>query len=258
MRLKTEDLITKDECMDFDTTSRKILEEGLPFYVYFLVDPFTFKIKYVGEGQGNRFKKHWIEFEGNPSKQAWMNKLSKKETTYLVAIWEFYSTKEHAREQEDLFIYAMGRKGIDNKGTLLNIKRDTDSHHLVPKISNKSFIRRAVKVHGNLYDYNESVYKGYGFPVKIRCKKHGYFYPQAGNHLGGTHCFDCSYETRVKSKLSPFVNRAKVLFGDRFNYDKVVYSNNKVPVIIHCNLCDEDFEQVPRYHLKGGSCKCKC
>lgn len=53
-----------------------------------------------------------------------------------------------------------------------------------------------------------------------------------------------------------FIKRSREIHGDKYNYDKVVYVNNRTKVIISCHV-HGDFEQQPRHHLIGKGCK-KC
>ena len=64
-----------------------------------------------------------------------------------------------------------------------------------------------------------------------------------------------------------FINRAKQIHGDKYDYSKVNYVNNKTKVCIICHEKDEfdkehgEFWQLPNNHLKGHGCpKCngKC
>ena len=50
-----------------------------------------------------------------------------------------------------------------------------------------------------------------------------------------------------------FVQRAQEVHGDRFDYSKVDYQNNKIGVTIVCPD-HGSFEQTPNNHLKGGGC----
>lgn len=52
----------------------------------------------------------------------------------------------------------------------------------------------------------------------------------------------------IKVTTRDFVKRAKFLHGDKYNYDKVVYINSELPVLIHCNTCNQDFYQTPSNH----------
>lgn len=54
-----------------------------------------------------------------------------------------------------------------------------------------------------------------------------------------------------------FVKRAKVVHGDKYEYDDVIYINNHTKVKIFCKNCKEYFYQVPLSHLAGNGCE-KC
>ncbi len=46
----------------------------------------------------------------------------------------------------------------------------------------EQFIIEAKNVHGDKYDYSQSIYTGAKNKVAIVCRKHGIFYQIAGNH----------------------------------------------------------------------------
>ena len=56
------------------------------------------------------------------------------------------------------------------------------------------FIEKALKIHGNLYCYDMSVYMGSNVKICIKCPEHGDFWQTPGNHLSGKECLKCSYE----------------------------------------------------------------
>jgi len=72
------------------------------------------------------------------------------------------------------------------------------------------------------------------------------------DHVFGYGCFRCA---GAKSTIEYFVEKAKKIHGDRYNYDKVVYVNNKTKVIITCPK-HGDFLQTPSDHMRGGCLKC--
>jgi G:T-mismatch repair DNA endonuclease (very short patch repair protein)/predicted nucleic acid-binding Zn-ribbon protein len=96
-------------------------------------------------------------------------------------------------------------------------------------------------------------------PVIIKCEEHGEFPQTPSNHLIGRGCPKCSHKKRSdKQRLTTegFIQRAKKIHGDKYNYLKVEYSNNKKPVIIKCREHGE-FSQIPTDHLMGSGCP-KC
>ena len=60
-----------------------------------------------------------------------------------------------------------------------------------------------------------------------------------------------------KKSFDLFVEQAKKIHGNKYNYDQVKYEGNNVKVKIWCNTCKEFFYQAPRIHLCGKGCK-KC
>ena len=247
MRMKTEDLITRDECLTIEEAKILVECNSLRYYVYFLIDPFSYQIKYVGEGQGYRLSHHQnMDKTRNAGKQKWLNSLRKIDKSYYVVIWEFYKTKKMAEDQEDIFIYAMGRKGIDNKGTLLNIKRGRDKHFHTPFKSQKAYIREVAITHSNKYDYSITSYKGNSFPIDILCPIHGKFTQTAGSHWQGAGCPLCS---TGKWNNNIFITKAESIHGNKYGYDKVVYSNMYSEVSIFCKKCKDSFTQTPKGHI---------
>jgi len=63
----------------------------------------------------------------------------------------------------------------------------------------ESFIKKAKEVHGDLYDYSETVYTKAHDNLIIICKEHGKFSQRPHNHINGRHCEKCSYTDRNKT-----------------------------------------------------------
>jgi len=60
-----------------------------------------------------------------------------------------------------------------------------------------------------------------------------------------------------KSNKEDFIKKAKSIHGERYDYSLVNYINNNTKVIIVC-LIHGEFEQIPRSHISGHSCRqCK-
>jgi very-short-patch-repair endonuclease len=60
------------------------------------------------------------------------------------------------------------------------------------------FIQKAIQIHGNRYDYSKIKYTNCKTNIIIICKKHGEFYQQPSNHLGGQGCPTCVNKTEAK------------------------------------------------------------
>ena len=64
---------------------------------------------------------------------------------------------------------------------------------------NEIFIEKAIKVHGDKYDYSKVEYIDYLTPVCIICPKHGEFWQKPNTHLGGSGCPKCGKEERAQA-----------------------------------------------------------
>lgn len=57
----------------------------------------------------------------------------------------------------------------------------------------EQFILDAIKVHGDIYDYGNTEYRGAARSVDIVCKEHGQFSQKANGHLNGFGCPKCKW-----------------------------------------------------------------
>lgn len=60
------------------------------------------------------------------------------------------------------------------------------------KIKSDVFFERCKAVHGNTYDYSQSVYKGMNEMLSINCRTHGRFTQKANCHQRGRGCSKCA------------------------------------------------------------------
>lgn len=63
-------------------------------------------------------------------------------------------------------------------------------------LTKEEFIKKAILVWGDLYDYTNVEYKGKGHKIEFECKKHGKFEKSAKEFLIGQGCQKCSFEDR--------------------------------------------------------------
>ena len=124
------------------------------------------------------------------------------------------------------------------------------------KISNQELIERFRKIHGNRYDYSKVDYVSMHTKVCIICPIHGKFWQTPHNHLKGQNCPKCANIVRgnfFRDSQEEFIKRAKQIHGNKYDYSKVVYINNRTKV---CIICPEhgEFWQIPYSHLQGFGC----
>lgn len=120
----------------------------------------------------------------------------------------------------------------------------------------KKFIKGAINVHGNKYDYSKSNYIDAHTKIKIMCPEHGLFEQIPNNHLCGKGCVKCSGKYSPTTK--EFIERAIKIHGDIYDYSEVNYINYKTKVKIFCNQHNDFFEQTPYIHLNGHGCSFCC
>lgn len=123
----------------------------------------------------------------------------------------------------------------------------------------EEFVNLAKNIHGNEYDYSKVKYENNKTQVCIICPKHGEFFQRPDRHLRGQGCPKCRYEKSAKSNTlsnAKFIEKAKKVHGDRYDYSKVNYVKSKEKVCIICNEHGEFF-QTPSMHLQGKGCP-KC
>ncbi len=123
------------------------------------------------------------------------------------------------------------------------------------KIPLNEFIKNAEKVHNGKYDYSKVKYEYIKDKVEIICPKHGSFFQRAQDHLNGHGCTKCN---SFWKSTEQFIEDAKKVHGDKYDYSKVEYKNKYSNITIICKKHGE-FKQIAQNHLKGCNCpKCTC
>lgn len=132
--------------------------------------------------------------------------------------------------------------------------------HLKNKSNKEEFIIKAIKVHGNKYDYTNVNYHNARTNVDIICKTHGVFPQMPYNHLGGQGCPKCGLETislkQHKLTFDKFLEKANNIHNNKYDYSKIAYKNTNDIIVIICDIHGE-FSQRISYHLSGSGCH-KC
>lgn len=119
------------------------------------------------------------------------------------------------------------------------------------RITQEVFISRAQRIHDSRYNYSKVEYKGLSTPVCIICPVHGEFWQKPSGHLNGNGCQKCF--ATPKSNTAEFIQKAKAVYGEIYDYSKVVYSGNKDKV---CIICPQHGEWwvTPNNFLRGSRC----
>jgi len=123
-------------------------------------------------------------------------------------------------------------------------------------LTTEEFIAKAKSIHGDKCDYSKVQYVSSHSKVTIICPDHGPFEQRATGHLYGYGCPDCAIKARTirqTKTTEQFIAKAKKVHGDKYDYSKVEYVNNKTKILITCPE-HGDFLQTPSAHLQGRGC----
>jgi len=127
------------------------------------------------------------------------------------------------------------------------------------KLTTEIFVGRSIKVHGDKYGYEESIYINSHTRVKILCKKHGVFEQLPSSHMNGHGCIPCGIEFSSSNKRmseKEFIGRAVIKHGDRYDYSLVRYVDYETGVSIVCKR-HGIFIRKPSDFMEGKGCP-KC
>jgi len=135
-----------------------------------------------------------------------------------------------------------------------DVRRNTDT--LTAK-----FIIMAQEVHGDTYDYSETMYQFAREKVVIICRVHGKFEQTPNGHLskkaGCTKCATERNAEKTRHTTEDFISAATLVHGGIYCYSKSNYISAMANIVIICKIHGE-FEQTPNSHIskKSGCSKC--
>ena len=188
------------------------------------------------------------------------NRLNKNNTKYKI-IGEYVDTKHKC----DVMCENCGNVWSVAVGDLLRghgcPKCGREKQRQNISLTEEEYKERCKRVYNELYDLSELKYHSMGDSVYPICKKHGSFSINASYFLKGNGCPFCRKEknnehVREKNYLQ-FIERAKKIHNDKYDYRCVKYSNTNSNVDIICPIHGV-FSMTPHHHLSGEGCpKCK-
>ena len=122
----------------------------------------------------------------------------------------------------------------------------------------EEYLQKCRDKFGDHFDYSKVYYNGYNSKITIICNiHHNEYIIRADNFLKGEGgCPECLKEKISKNNsltTEDFIEKAKAIHGDKYDYSKVNYVNYDTPVILICPTHGE-FEILPKFHLRGDGC----
>lgn len=124
--------------------------------------------------------------------------------------------------------------------------------HKHNKMTQEEFIDKVNELYGDNIDTSKVIYKGSDNEVELFCKKHNlYFKRKAYEVLHINACPQCGNEKMKEANrktTEEFIEKAKVIHNNLYNYDKTIYINSKSYVIVTCPI-HGDFNVIAGNHI---------
>ncbi len=114
------------------------------------------------------------------------------------------------------------------------------------KFTTQDFIEKANRIHNNRYDYSKSIYVNSRSKIVITCREHGDFQTTPNIHINSKS--GCPLCWRIKLTTEKFIERAKIIHKDKYDYSKSIYTKAKTKL---CIICPEhgEFYTTPNSHI---------
>lgn len=163
----------------------------------------------------------------------------------------------------DLVVYKNTKSKVDISCAIHGVFSQFAGDHMAgsgcPNCANKlkqsEVIKRFIGIHGNAFDYSKVKYLSSTDKILISCLECANdFWTTPDTHFKGAGCPHCSLEKRWGGyNTKRFIDRARLVHGDTYNYDLVEYKNNSTKLKILCEL-HGIFKQPASRHLQGSGC----
>ena len=130
--------------------------------------------------------------------------------------------------------------------------------------SQEEIIEKLRSHFGDRYSYEKVVFKAMKIPITLVCHEkdkngieHGEFSMRPVNifssHQECPKCYDDRRSRLQRKPVEVFIEEAKKVHGDLYEYHKVEYISTKLKVCIVCKI-HGDYWQTPSSHLRGKGC----
>lgn len=176
---------------------------------------------------------------------------------------KYYGKKVSERNNKSIYWFCKcdcGKIVLKSSGSLASVNSKNQCFTCTRKEKHpdkwRDWLRRFKEKHGDYYDYSHANFTGSGKDkIKIICPVHGEFWQRPEQHVKSScyHCGRAIASENRKLTSNEILSRFKEVHGDFYDYSKMVYIRDRLPVIIICPIHGE-FQQQPKVHCKGGGC----
>ncbi len=128
------------------------------------------------------------------------------------------------------------------------------------KPTQQEFLERCTTTHGTKFDYSMAKYVNAVTKVTIKCNTCNHIWQVTPNNFLNNHtksgCPECKRIRQIgrgTKTTDKIINEIKLVHGDRFLYDQLVYINCKTKITVGCKVHGY-FEKWPNDLKHGSSC----
>jgi very-short-patch-repair endonuclease len=121
--------------------------------------------------------------------------------------------------------------------------------------TNEEFIKEAISIHSNRFDYSLVDYKSNKTNIKIICKTHGVFEQTPKSHLKGSGCVKCNSSRGSRYQKEEIIEKLKEKYGDDYKYPDFEFNSLNDEIILICKKHGEIKKKIIQ-HLNYGCKKC--
>lgn len=134
---------------------------------------------------------------------------------------------------------------------LKNKERNDIRKEKTRQLRENNYIEKSSEIHQGKYDYSKFHYTEAKKKTIIICPTHGEFHQTPDCHSRGRGCPSCNKDNARKRNtktLENFIQDARTVHGDRYNYDGIDYTSAKDVIGVTCQRHGV-FQIKPEYHL---------
>jgi hypothetical protein len=118
-------------------------------------------------------------------------------------------------------------------------------------VKREEIISKLKEINGDKYQYDLVNDSKLSDNVSIICPIHGIFSSRLSRLLKGSQCKHCVGKGKLTTE--EFIEKAKLIHSNKYDYSKFEYVNAKIKGIIVCPIHGE-FEMTPTNHINGCGC----
>lgn len=136
-------------------------------------------------------------------------------------------------------------------------KTDFTSADRKAQAKHEKYLARALKIHGDKFDYSLAFFSSSTTRVKIKCKTCAtVFTPSVNNHLNTkTGCPSCNKGAAAPLTKVEYIKKARKKHGQKYDYSAVQYRGLRAKINIICPK-HGPFTQTAAQHLRYGCTDC--